>query len=290
MHDHGHHDERRPRATARSVWGRVLRRILGNGDKSLLAQLDELRQDEHDRREHERQARWQNVAADAEDMLRRMNCGEPAELAAEPDPEPAAPGPYDDVSDDELDLDSMGGRVEAKRRGLVSPRFCQSQGDYEAQVAAMKADHWRALTGERTRSAKPAGFACVARRVSVRSRGRRERRPGHRKTASASRAGPGDSDPGDSDPPDAAGSLDDDWLACAGLSAADAQRAADRIATACGGVLTPLVLRGDVEVLLPDLRGDARSAALIVVYRRLPAALREQYDLAVRAGTEGGGR
>src|ERR1700674_5751780 len=106
MNEHEHHDERRLRATVRAVWRRVLRRILSNDDKSLLAQLDELRQDDRERREHVRQARWQKLAADAEDILHRMNRGEPVELAAEPAPEPAAPGPYDDVSDDELDLDS----------------------------------------------------------------------------------------------------------------------------------------------------------------------------------------
>ncbi len=285
MKEHEHDDERRQRASVRAVWLRVLRRMLFNGDKSLLAQLDQLRQDERERREHERQARSETVAAAAEEMLRALNRGEHVDPAADPAPESAAPGRYHDVSDHELDLCSVDGIAEAKKRGLLPPHFYQPRGDYEARVAAMKADHWLALTGgERTPSARRAGFA---RRVPVRPRRRREHRPGHRKTTSASRAGPGgDPDPDEPDPPYAAGSLDDDWLACAGLSAADAQRAADRVAAACSGSLTPVGLRWDVGTIWPDLRGDGLTAAVVAVYMRLPRVLRDLHDRAAYAGRE----
>ena len=229
-------------------------------------------------------------------MLRRLNRGEHVEAAADLARESAESRPLRDVPDDELDLGSVSGHIEAGRRGLWPARFQQSREDYEAQGAAYRAARYREIVGRADEGnpmgvAQPVRFACVTRRVPVRSRGRRQRRPGHRRTASPARAGPGgDSDSGEPDPPDAAGSLDDDWLRCAGLSAADVEGAADRIAAACGGFPTPLGLRSDVQAIWPDRRGDARSAALVAVCLRLPRPLREQHDRAVRAGTRGGAR
>lgn len=182
-------------------------------DQSVLARLEQLDDDARDRREHERQARWQKVATEAEEMLRRLNRGEPVE-AARAAPKSAESRPLQDVSDDELDLGSVPGVVEARRRGLS-----------------------RALTsGERTQMVARRAGACVTRRGSVRSRGRREHRPGQRRTASASRVGSdGGSEPGEPDPPGAAGPGDDDWFACAHLSAAEAHREASSSAAAYAG-------------------------------------------------------
>jgi hypothetical protein len=124
---------------------------------------------------------------------------------------------------------------------------------------------------------------------------RREARPGQhgrraRRHAASTLRGDGGGDSGERNPPGAAGSLDADWLACAQLSACEAQRAADRIVVAWRSPLTALGLRQDVEAIWPHLRGEELTAAVVAVYRRLPARLGEQHDLAAHAGKEGGRR
>jgi hypothetical protein len=250
-------------------------------------QLAVLQRQEGDRREHEheheRRALLRTAAADAESLLRRMNRCEPIE-AASAAPEPVEDRPLRHVPDDELDLDTFSGRIEGKRRGLLPARFCQSREDYDTQVAAFKAERYRAITGRQSSARRRCATAArrpARREARLGQHGRRARRH-----ATTSLRDDGDPPGGESDPePDPW-----PWLSCADLSAAEAQSAADRIAAACRGFLTPSGLRLDVEAIWPHLRGEARSAAVIAVYVRLPRVLREQHDRAVHANREGGRR
>lgn len=97
------------------------------------------------------------------------------------------------------------------------------------------------------RSPRHLRLACVRRRVPSlsahpvgrgRSRGRREHRPGQRRTRSASRAGPGGSDSGEPDPPSAAGPGDGAWLTKDRLAGVQVRGAAERVAGACSAFLT----------------------------------------------------
>ena len=196
MMEHEHHDE--PSGVDKSA---------------VLAQLDQRHQNAREQRRAEHEQRAKTRVAEAEEMLRGLNRGEPVEKAADPPPESVEIHPLQDVPDDELDLGSIADIVEARRRG-----------------------DWRALTsGER--ATRLVRSVCVGRRVPVRSRGRREHRPGQRRTASASRADPGGGDSDEPDPPSAAGPGDGDWLACADLSAAEPRWEAARSAPAYAGPL-----------------------------------------------------
>jgi hypothetical protein len=154
---------------------------------------------------------------------------------------------------DAPDLGSIAGLAAAKKAGALPPRYLQSPPDYEKQRDRFVADHYRRLlsgelkppgrridfepargvfTAQRTQGGvpveRPRIVARSARHIPRRAvlspagRGRRERRPGQRRTVSASRAGPGGSDSDEPDPPDAAGSLDADGIAPARLSAREA--------------------------------------------------------------------
>jgi hypothetical protein len=109
---------------------------------------------------------------------------------------------------EELDLGSIAGIAAAKDAGLVPERFHQSRTDYEAQVAAFRAEHWRTLTslGRHRRERRPA--RCGAPRGQ---RGRRARRH-----AATTLRDDGDGSGGEPAPhPDSARSL---WRACRHLS------------------------------------------------------------------------
>jgi hypothetical protein len=216
-----------------------------------------------------------------------------------------------------FDCGSIAGRVAAENAGVLSERWMQSVEEREAQKTAFEAERLRKLTSGEVEASSKHGLSYNERtgtfvsrrsrhggpwsspRVVAVSRVRpqlaaarrptgREAHPGQRGRRARRHAATTLRDDGDG--PDGESHPEPDpwpWLACARLSAAEAQAAADRIAAACGDSLTPLVLRQDVEVIWPHLRGDARTAATVAVYVRLPAGLREQHDRAVHAGTEG---
>jgi DNA-binding transcriptional regulator YdaS (Cro superfamily) len=222
-----------------------------------------------------------------------------------------------------FDCGSVTSRVAAKEAGVFPTHLHQSPEDYDAKVAARNAEELRALTtGEvEARSTRQIDFA--ERTGAYLARGRRRGglwsrarvvavsrvRPQRGSAAAARRAAGREAHPGqrgrrarrhaattlrdDGDPPDGESDPEPEpwpWLACARLSAAEAQEAADRIAAVCGGSLTPAALRQNVEAIWPHLRGDARSAATVAVYVRLPAGLREQHDRTLRSNTKGGWR
>jgi hypothetical protein len=94
--------------------------------------------------------------------------------------------PLAGVADEDLDLGSFAGLREAKRRGLLPERFQQSREEYDREVAAFRAENYAALrSAERRGSVAPRRHDC----------GRREHRPGQRRTSRATRAGPDSEDP-----------------------------------------------------------------------------------------------